>query len=300
MPFFPDPEKPGRPVEAYVPSVLLHPIVSSSPHSGRNYAALFQKRSRLDARSLRKSEDAYVDLLLDDTRKLGIPMVAARFPRAYVDVNRARTELDPAVIDGPLPAESQINSPRVLSGLGVIPRIVAEGENIYDRPIEMAEAEQRLGHCYDRYHQILAAMLARARAEFGCALLLDFHSMPSNGGLATPPRRPDVVLGDRFGKSCEPAISRLLGDCLSAVGLGVQFNRPYAGGFITEHYGRPIENIHALQIELNRGLYLNEAAVSTSIGFAKLKAQLTMALTAFALALPEVLPIARKEGLAAE
>ena len=251
------------------------PLVWCSPHSGRVYPQAFLKSACLDPLSLRKSEDCFVDDLFNGVAGLGAPLLSAKFPRAYLDVNREPYELDPALFNEPLPDYANTQSARVVGGLGTIPRIVADGEDIYAAPLVLASAMQRIELLYKPFHQALAALLDETYARFGHAVLIDCHSMPSalmtqNGG-----PRPDFVLGDRFGASCHPRLSAFVKDVLTRLGYAAVMNRPYAGGFITEHYGRPGKGVHALQIEINRRLYLDEASLTRTAGFGQLKDDLT-------------------------
>jgi N-formylglutamate amidohydrolase len=263
------------PFTAELPAVQTAPFVWCSPHSGRIYPEAFLKSVRLNAKTLRKSEDCYVDELVADVSRLGAPLLSARFPRAYLDVNREPYELDPELFAEPLPDFANTASVRVVGGLGTIARIVADGEEIYERPVGLAAAFERIELLYKPFHAALAQLLDQTFHQFGTAVLIDCHSMPS--ALMTPSgaKRPDFVLGDRFGAACDPRLTRFVRDALSRLGYETQLNRPYAGGFITEHYGRPERGVHALQIEINRGLYLNETTLQRTEGFGRLKADLS-------------------------
>jgi N-formylglutamate amidohydrolase len=233
------------------------PVIFSSPHSGRFYPRSFLDAARLNAFELRRSEDAFVDLLLKPAAESGVPLIHANYPRAYVDVNREPYELDPRLIDGPLPGFANTRSMRVAAGLGAIPRIVADGQDIYRRRLSVAEAFERIEKYHKPFHARLQRLVQRARATYGVALLVDWHSMPSGeaaGGRATP----DFVLGDRFATSCAPQFVDAIEMLLRRKGYSVSRNKPYAGGFITESYGNPVKGFHAVQIEASRGLYMNE------------------------------------------
>ena len=274
------PEKHRRPGEAAlfdlaVPAEQRIPFVVNSPHSGRDYPADFLALSRLDAHAIRRSEDAYVDLLFADAVAAGAPCLSARFPRAWLDVNREPWELDQRMFDGPLPPHANTRSIRVAGGLGTIPRVVAEGETIYKRRLPVAEAVRRVEGVYRPYHEALRRTIARSSVRFGYAVLLDCHSMPSHlGGSFGSAPRPDVVVGDRYGTSCAPAVTHALMDAFASRGYRVTRNKPYAGGFITEHYGRPLKGLHAVQLELNRALYMDERSLRPHEGFARLKRDL--------------------------
>ena len=273
----------------YAPRVQTTPFVFCSPHSGRVYPQAFLEQSRLDAHGLRKSEDCYVDELLGGVIGLGAPLIAARFPRAYVDANREPYELDPELFSGPLPPFANTQSVRVVGGLGTIARIVADSEEIYPGRLPVAVALERIERLYKPFHANLARLLDQTRARFGIAFLIDCHSMPSVPIGQPNAVRPDFVLGDRFGTSCDNKLIRVLKDVLAAQGHEVHVNRPYAGGFITEHYGRPARGFHALQMEMNRALYLNEATFERTSGFYGLRQTLTRVLGRLMRDLPDLL-----------
>lgn len=266
----------ARAIDIAAPSRLSSPFIFASPHSGRRYPPELLRISRLDRHALRQSEDCYVDLLFETAPAFGAPLLRALFPRAWVDVNRSRDELDQRMFADPLPAGADTRSNRVRAGLGVIPRIVADGQDIYDRKLKFFEARRRLADCYDPYHDALSKLIAAARAEFGCALVIDCHSMPSAGGapFRAGERAIDLVLGDRFGASCSPCAPALVEQILSARGYIVSRNAPYAGGHVAAAYGRPGEGVHVLQIEINRRLYLDEKRIAKTAGFERLKEDL--------------------------
>jgi N-formylglutamate amidohydrolase len=263
------------PITLVAPRVQAAPFVFSSPHSGRIYTEQFLEQSRLDAHTLRKSEDCYVDELLASVAAFGVPMIAARFPRAYVDVNREPYELDPDLFEGPLPPFANTQSVRVVGGLGTIARIVSDNEDIYHGRLPVGVALERIERLYKPFHTALAGLLEETRRRFGIAILIDCHSMPSSPAGQPASSRPDFVLGDRFGASCDIKLTRFLKEALASTGHEVHVNRPYAGGFITEHYGRPGRGFHALQIEINRALYLDESSFARSKGFDALAATLS-------------------------
>jgi len=239
-------------------------LVCASPHSGNDYPAEFLAASRLDPLTLRRSEDSFVDEIFEGSVELGAPLLKARFPRAYLDPNREPFELDPAMFADPLPAYVNSRSPRVEVGLGTIARVVATGEEIYARKLRFAEAVSRVDRLYRPYHQALRQLLAATSERFGGYLLIDCHSMPSTGG---PSEREfkrsgvEIVLGDCHGTSCHPAIIEMAQRLLSAKGYRVVRNAPYAGGFTTSHYGAPRNGRHAIQIEINRALYMDERSM---------------------------------------
>jgi N-formylglutamate amidohydrolase len=249
------------------PPALLAPVVLCSPHSGRVYPRAFLEAARLDPLTLRKSEDCYVDELFQPVVDLGVPLIAARFPRAYLDVNREPYELDPELFVGRLPAFANTQSARVVGGLGTIARIVADTEEIYRERLPIGAAFERIERLYAPFHRALADLLEETRARFGTAVLIDCHSMPSATAGQPSGGRPHFVLGDRFGASCDARLTRFTREVLQRAGYDVQVNRPYAGGFITEHYGNPGQGVHALQVEINRALYLDEATFSKTRHF---------------------------------
>lgn len=262
------------PVVVLRPLRQTAPIVFSSPHSGRDYPPSFLVESRLDALTLRRSEDSFVEELVASAPRHGCPLLHATFPRSWCDVNREPWELDPAMFAEPLPAFVNVASPRVGAGLGTIARVVATGEPIYRRKLTFPEAEARIAACWRPYHDALAALIAETLHRFGCCLLIDCHSMPaqaSHPGRHTP---PDVVLGDAHGTSCAAIATLRVEEALTRRGLTVRRNDPYAGGYVTRHYGRPREGVHTLQIELARGLYMDETRIERTVGFARLRASL--------------------------
>lgn len=262
-----------RAVDVLAPGQSVSPVIFASPHSGRDYPASLLANSRLDQHALRQSEDSYVDLIFEAAPREGAPLLRALFPRAYVDVNRARDELDPRMFVDELPFGADTRSSRVIAGLGVIPRIVADGQDIYARKLRFEDARGRLEACYDPYHESLGRLIAQAKASFGCAVLIDCHSMPSAGGAPFRPghRQIDFVLGDRFGASCSPMITDLVEGELCAMGYETARNAPYAGGYVAASYGRPSGGVHVLQIEINRGLYLDERRIARTEEFEQLR-----------------------------
>lgn len=250
-------------------------LVFASPHSGRHYPASLMQASRLDGLAIRQSEDGYVDELISGGPAKGASLIAATYGRAYLDVNRSPLELDPDMFDGDLPSEQVQVSARVSAGLGVIAKVVAEGQEIYRHRLAPSDAQARITAVHHPYHAALRDLLAQTRQDHGLALLIDWHSMPSaasGGGWGRA--GSDFVLGDRHGTACGSGLTRLVDESLTRMGYQVARNSPYAGGYSTEHYGRPFDGVHALQIEINRRLYLNEADLTLSSGFASLKRNL--------------------------
>ncbi|MEM7694787.1 MAG: N-formylglutamate amidohydrolase [Pseudomonadota bacterium] len=259
------------PFTLMTPAVRTVPFVYSVPHSGVFYPKRFIAETRLDRRTIRRSEDSYVDALFDVVRH-GAVMLRANAPRVYVDLNRAPNELDPDMFSGPLNRRLAKDSPRVAGGLGVIARIVGEGQTIYGKRLAPEEADARIDRFWRPYHRTLSELLAQTAETFGTAVLVDCHSMPSGAVKMVsenPAGRPDLILGDRFGTSCAPDLTDAFAAALADQGLKVCRNRPYAGGYITEHYGRP-PSVHALQIEINRALYMDEATHARTKGFSPL------------------------------
>ncbi|WP_246708146.1 N-formylglutamate amidohydrolase [Bartonella sp. HY038] len=247
------------------------PFFFNSPHSGRQYPASFLQMSRLNDFDIRLSEDRYVDLIFGSVPQFGAPLMLADFPRAYLDVNREPFELDHQMFEEALPNFVPKPSPRVLAGLGSVPKIVAQGKNIYAGRISAKAALNRIEHIYQPYHTCLDFELQQIKAQFGYAVLIDCHSMPGQLKFFQGTRQPDFVLGDVYGRSCASQLSRLAAQLLSEMGYYVQCNQPYAGGFITMNYGRPLHMFHALQIEINRDLYLDPETLEPDSGFDALK-----------------------------
>ena len=270
------------PFEVLRPARQTRPLVAASPHSGRHYDRAFLASSRLGLDELRRSEDAHVDALIDGLPKLGVPVVQALFPRTYVDANREPLELDPGMLDGPLPAFANPDSPRVRAGLGVVPRTAANGVAIYSNTLPITEARTRLHSCYFPYHRALTALLRETRHLFGFAILLDCHSMPSQALARQGAASPDFVLGDRHGSACLPELTARAESVLTELGHSVVRNQPYAGGFTTVHHGRPQDGIHALQLEVNRALYLDERKLCPHDGLGPLATDLAILVDALA------------------
>lgn len=255
------------------PATQTVPLVFASPHSGRAYSPAFIAASRLDPLALRRSEDAFIDEIFAAAPDHGAPLIRAHFPRAYVDPNRESHELDPAMFADALPDHVNSRSPRVAAGLGTVARIVASGEEIYRDKLLWSDARRRIETCYVPYHAALGGLVDETRRRFGVCLLVDCHSMPSVGGpLDADPGhlRADFILGDCHATSCVGAVSELAERSLTELGYQVTRNDPYAGGFTTRHYGRPESGVHALQIEINRGLYMDERTIERGPGMALL------------------------------
>jgi len=259
------------------------PVVFASSHSGRDYPAEFLAAARLDPIGLRRSEDCFVDDLFAEVPAHGAPLLSATFPRAFCDANREAWELDPAMFQDTLPAWVNTASPRVGAGLGTIARVVASGEAIYRDKLSFAEAERRVRGFWQPFHDALAELIAQTRAGFGACLLIDCHSMPVHGATGRNGVAPiDVVLGDAHGTACAARITRRIEQLFINLGYTVRRNDPYAGGYITRHYGRPREGVHVLQIEVARRLYMDEARIERGAGFASVQRDLTSLVAAIA------------------
>ena len=262
------------PVEIRHPSTWQIPLVFASPHSGRFYPETFRQASRLDPVSLRRSEDAFIDEIYSAVPDLGAPLLLAHFPRAYIDPNREAFELDPEMFDGPLPDYVNTRSPRVSAGLGTQARVVTSGEEIYSGKLDFAQTKASIETLYMPYHTALQGLLDDCISRFGGCLLIDCHSMPSIGGpMDRDPgfRRVDFILGDRYGTSCDSQVTSYVEGALKDMDYVVTRNAPYAGGYTTTHYGQPAKGQHALQIEINRALYMDELRVERSAGLPALQ-----------------------------
>tara|TARA_B110000902_G_scaffold231789_1_gene274288 strand:+ start:201 stop:1061 length:861 start_codon:yes stop_codon:yes gene_type:complete len=259
---------------------VLHPekrtscVVFASPHSGRDYPWSFLRKTILDEHSIRTSEDAFVDQLFDCAPQFGASFLKAGAPRAYVDLNRNVDELDPALIEGVCRGGNNL---RIASGLGVIPRVVAGGRSIYSGKISHDEAQRRITQYWRPYHEMLQKLLDHTRQRHGQAVLIDCHSMPheaTNGVAKSGIRRPDVVLGDRFGASATGEVVDRLEAAFVDAGFVVTRNAPFAGAYITQAYGRPSKGQHAVQVEIDRSIYMNEQLIRPNGNFEAVQAAL--------------------------
>ncbi len=267
---------------------LTHPeqrttsVVFASPHSGRDYSWSFLRKTRLNEHSIRSSEDAFVDRLFETAPQMGAPFIKAGAPRAFIDLNRNCDELDPALIEG---APKGGHNPRISSGLGVVPRVVANGQAIYDGKLSYHEAQRRIETFWRPYHRALAGQLDQAHLMFGQCILVDCHSMPHeamDSFSAAGVRRPEVVIGDRFGASASPAIVDRIEEAFIRMGLHVVRNTPFAGAYIAQHYGRPNKRRHALQIEIDRSLYMNEQLIRPNGNFENFRRELKIVISEIA------------------
>jgi N-formylglutamate deformylase len=265
-----------RPFRITTPECPTAPVVFASAHSGRAYTADFLSGVRLRPLSLRRSEDSFVDELFGAAPAHGATLIAANFPRAFCDANREPWELDPGMFTDPLPDWVNSTSPRVSAGLGTIAKVVASGEPIYGGKLAFAEAERRIHTYWHPFHDALRLTVQSVKARFGYCLLIDCHSMPSGGQGARPGGRTvDFVLGDLHGAACSPRVTRSVESFLSAAGFYVRRNDPYAGGFITKHYGRPVNDVHVLQIEIARRLYMDEGLIERLPDFGMIEQTIT-------------------------
>ncbi len=250
-------------------------VVFASPHSGRDYPWSFLRDSILDEMAVRSSEDAFVDQLFSAAPMAGAPLLTAGAPRAYVDLNRSNDELDPALIEG---VRRQGHNPRIASGLGVIPRVVSNGRAIYRGKLSMAEAERRIDLYWRPYHHMLQTLLNGAHQQHGQAVLIDCHSMPHeamDGVVGGGMTRPDVVLGDRFGAAASGDVMEAVESAFVGAGFTVARNAPFAGAYVTQAYGRPSRNQHAVQVEIDRAIYMNEALIRPNGNFEAVRERLS-------------------------
>jgi N-formylglutamate amidohydrolase len=255
------------PFEVLEPAELRGAVAFNSPHSGNVYPRAFLASARLDLATLRRSEDCFVDELLAGVVARGHPLMRAHFPRCFVDVNREPYELDPRMFDGRLPSFANTRSMRVAGGLGTVARVVGDAQEIYDQRIPVDDALRRIEALYKPYHRALRRLVTHIHRDFGTAVLVDCHSMPSTAGPKDERPRADIVIGDRYGTSCVGAVADTIEAVLRERGYTVSRNKPYAGGFITEHYGNPTAGLHSVQLEINRGLYMDERRFVRSEAF---------------------------------
>jgi N-formylglutamate amidohydrolase len=260
------------PFEILEPAQCRGPVVFNTQHRGRIYPRAFLTAAKLDLSTLRRSEDSFVDELIAGVVPRGHPLMQVYFPRCYVDVNREPYELDPRMFEGRLPSFANTRSMRVAGGLGTVARVVGDAQEIYNQRIPIDDALRRIEGLYKPYHRALRRLLTRVHRDFGTAVLVDFHSMPSNIGAKDDRPRADIVIGDRYGTSCVPIVSEVADDVFRELGYAVSRNKPYAGGFITEHYGNPAAGLHSIQIEVNRALYMDERRYQRIESFDRLAA----------------------------
>jgi N-formylglutamate deformylase len=259
------------------PVSLTSGVVFALPHSGRDYGVSFLNQSILDQLSIRSSEDAFLDQLIDGIEKYGAPKIIANAPRAFIDLNRSTDELDPALISG---IKNNMRNPRISSGLGVIPRVVSHGKEIYRGKLSFEQAQSRIKYYWKPYHTDLSNLLQRSQSVFGQSLLIDIHSMPHEAVSTQSSfiKPPEIVVGDRFGMSSDPEFTNLVISILKQHEFKVAKNTPFAGAFITKHHGKVKKRIHALQLEIDRSLYMDEEKISPNSEFEELKTRLFPAL----------------------
>ena len=259
------------------PVSLTSGVVFALPHSGRDYGVSFLNQSILDQLSIRSSEDAFLDQLIDGIEKYGAPKIIANAPRAFIDLNRSTDELDPALISG---IKNNMRNPRISSGLGVIPRVVSHGKEIYRGKLSFEQAQSRIKYYWKPYHTDLSNLLQRSHSVFGQSLLIDIHSMPHEAVSTQSSfiKPPEIVVGDRFGMSSDPEFTNLVISILKQHEFRVAKNTPFAGAFITKHHGKVKKRIHALQLEIDRSLYMDEEKISPNSEFEELKTRLFPAL----------------------
>jgi N-formylglutamate deformylase len=262
------------PFEVIEPADWRGPLIFNSPHSGSIYPPAFLASARLDLAQLRRSEDSFVDELFIGVIRQGFPLMRAHFPRCYIDVNREPYELDPRMFEGRLPSFANTRSMRVAGGLGTVARVVGDAQEIYDQRIPVDDALRRIDGLYKPYHRALRRLVTRVHRDFGAAILVDCHSMPSIAGNRDERPRADVVIGDRYGTSCVAMVADTIEAALQEAGYSVSRNKPYAGGFITEHYGNPPAGLHAIQLEINRALYMDERRFEPIASFSRLAGHL--------------------------
>ncbi len=260
-----------------LPEKVTNPVIFSSPHSGCDYPTEFVEQSVLSKTQLRSSEDAFVDELFVKVVDFGSPLLTAKAPRAFVDLNRGPEELDPSIVAG---AKNPYNNPRISSGLGVIPRVVSEGRHIQGGKMSMESAQARIKDYYHPYHDLLTELLERAKHWFGMAVLIDCHSMPSDAlqnAMAPGGLRPDIILGNRYGASASDDIFKIIEDAFKDQGFIVGRNAPFAGGYITQKYGVPSREQHVVQVEISRALYMHEETIEKNTQFDEVRLRLSNA-----------------------
>src|SRR6202158_679476 len=246
------------PFEIVEPAAWRAPIIFNSPHSGSAYPHEFLNASRIELAALRRSEDSFMDELIGGLSDRGFAVVPVNFPRSYIDVNREPYELDPRMFSGRLPSFANTRSMRVAGGLGTIPRVVGDGQEIYRERLAVDDALARIEALYKPYHRALRRLVNKGHQAFGTVVVVDCHSMPSIGVSRDEPRRPDVGIGDRYGTSCAGLLPDMVEETMSRLGYSGGRNKPYAGGFIIDDYGYPASGLHTIQLELNRAIYMDE------------------------------------------
>lgn len=271
--------------ELYRPDEWASGVIVCSPHSGRDYPDWFLQESCLDINALRSSEDAFMDRLIQPALAAGAVTLAARLPRSIVDLNRAASEIDPGAVDC---NPGRTPTPRALAGLGVIPRVVSGARPIRLSPIPLTEARRRIDSYWRPYHAALRGLIDESLARFGWAIVIDMHSMPHDAISHLVPPLPEVVIGDRHGASCGPALREMICTLLRQAGFRLRLNAPFSGAYMTNAYGRPAQNVHVLQIEIDRDLYLDAGRMQPSDGYDALAERLGHVLARAARLRPDV------------
>lgn len=279
--------------ELRMPAHWASGVIVCSPHSGRDFPDWFLAETCLNMRALRSSEDAFIDDLIRPALAAGAATLTARLPRSIVDLNRGASELDPDAVDC---GRSRPTTPRALAGLGVIPRVVSGQRAIRNAPIPLAEAQRRIDTYWRPYHQTLRTLIDEARARFGWAIVIDMHSMPHDAVAHMLPPHPDVVIGDRHGISCSTALRENVCAAFRQCGFRLRLNAPFSGAYVASAYGRPTQGVHVLQIEIDRALYLDDARMAPSAGYAGLAGRLAQVLGQIATLCPD----SGRIGVAAE
>jgi N-formylglutamate deformylase len=264
------------PVRRLEPAGAAVPAIFDSPHSGLLAPADFAPA--LSLQKLFGTADAYVDELFGTAPAHGAVLIAATFPRCYIDANRSLEQLDPSMIDGPWPAPT-VDDAKIRRGVGLIWASLPSGDAIYDAPLPRAVIERRIERCWRPYHEALEHALDQTHARFGAVWHVNCHSMRSHGTArdedGARQARPDMVLGDRDGTTCDAAFLHLVHGVLAGFGYEAAINRPYKGQELVRRYADPARNRHSLQIEINRALYMDEGTGAKSASFAPLQAQLS-------------------------
>lgn len=256
-----------QPFEVLGPARPARPVVISVPHAGRNYPAALLAATRLPRERLELLEDRYADLLIGECVAAGFTAIVARRARAWIDLNRDAREIDAEMVEPRPRREVVLRTARVASGLGLVPRRLRGSGDIWSRKLALTDLQTRIDHDHRPYHDRLASLLERARADHGTAVLLDVHSMPPLDG-----DDAQIVIGDRFGQSASARFAEAARAAADRCGRSVAFNMPYAGGYILERHGAPRRSVHALQIEIDRSLYLDETGAAPKPGLGQIPA----------------------------
>ncbi len=258
-----------------------YPIVLSSPHSGSIFPEEFLKNSCLSAEELRSSEDCFVHEIIRGASDAGIPMIAMNIPRTFVDVNRDKIEIDESMYFNAPKSQDNVGSRRCRVGLGVIHRVVSQNRNIYDGLISYDEAMERIRNVYDPYHKRLKQLVDACQKKFGFCLLVDCHSMPSKICNILDENQPvEFCVCTLFDESCPTEMSQFFANELKKGNYRVEFNRPYAGAFITFNYCQPRKKLFTLQLEINRNLYMDEVNYSKNLQFQSISIHISQSLSA--------------------